>query len=159
MQVQRPPVHLRRQDVALQLLHEHERGQHDQRVQRVLGDQRDQHGDRPGQERADDRQERAHERDHGERHDQRHAQHEQHDGDRHGVGEPDDGHAARVLADHLPGDAQRVVQPGAPAARHQPHAAAHHAVAVVGEVDGQHHGDHEPDDDLTGRGRALEDRA
>src|SRR5690606_38095401 len=55
------------QDVALELLHEQDDGEHDDRRLEVLVDEGDEDGDRPADEGPDDRDERAEEDERGER--------------------------------------------------------------------------------------------
>ena len=81
VQVHRLRLQPRGEHVALELLHRHDQGQHDQRTGQTVGDQGDQHRDGAGHERTHDRDEAGEEGQHRERDRQRHADEQQPDAD------------------------------------------------------------------------------
>ena len=87
------------EQVALDLLDDHDGRQHERRVEQAAGHERDQHRDEAGHEGADERNEGCEEGDDHQRHNQRHADDGQRDADQDRVDEPDERDAA-----HVPGE-------------------------------------------------------
>ena len=89
MQVHRLRLQPGLQHIALQLLHRDDDAQHDERVDRTVGHERDQHRQAAGDERTDDRHKATDERDDGQGVGQRHPHDDQTDADQHSVDEAD----------------------------------------------------------------------
>jgi hypothetical protein len=100
----------RLQQVALQLVDEHDDAHHEQGHDPAVRDERDQRGEDAGEGRADDRDEREQEHQHRQRQGQRHLQDQQPDEDADGIHRGDGRRAAHVRAEHghrLVADPQR----------------------------------------------------
>ena len=136
-----PAAHQERlQHVALELLHPDHDGQHDQRLDRPLVDQRDQDGDRAGHGGADDRHERAEEDQHADGQRERHADDRRAGTDQDAVGRGHDDGGPHELGQRDPRDPARAVHALASGARREPDHPGPDPVAVgQEEVGGEEH--------------------
>ena len=112
MQVHGPTEQERLQDVALDLHHDDDAGEHDQGLHPADRDQGDQHGEEPGHERADERDERAEEHQGGQGRSQRDAQGQRHDQHTDGVDQGHQHRRADVRRQRLPAAQRGGVGPG-----------------------------------------------
>ena len=104
-----PPHQERLEHVALDLLDQDHAAQHQQRGDRPLVDQRDQHGDGAGDEGADHGNEGAEEHQHPDRHHERHAEHRGHDHDADRVDGSHEHRGSHELGERDPRDPARTV--------------------------------------------------
>jgi len=154
VQRDRPPQQQRRQQVPLELLHQHGDADDDQRGGEALGDEGDQRRQRAGHERADQWQERGDEGEEGQRDGQRDAEDDQPEADEEPVDQPDGGLAAQVAADRGGRAAADLAEVAGSRLADEVEDPAGEPRRVLDEEEGQEQRQDQPGDDLAEQGRA-----